>query len=108
MEAGGGHGAGWRPAAGQRVHLSGCKEKPQEQEGELVKVMPLKKRPGFGTGRARQLDGGGGSLCSTDFTVWVTSGGRLMRQGKSPGGWEAGGHHSEKEVKEPTSFGVGG
>lgn len=34
--------AGWFPAAGQCVHLSGCKDKPQKQEGEVVKVTPMR------------------------------------------------------------------
>lgn len=47
-----------------------------------------------------------GGLHSSDFVLWVTSVKGTMV--KSPKGWEAGSHCSEKEVKEPgqLAFGV--
>lgn len=41
---------------------------------------------GSGTGRTWQLaPGGGGSLCSRDFTLWVTSGEAVWGDGRAPG-----------------------
>lgn len=40
---------------------------------EKVKVAALRGGSASGTGRAEQLSAGSGGLCSSDFSLWVTS-----------------------------------